>query len=230
MNITSLLQHHPQRPGRRDQHGFTIVELMIATTVLSVILLLVSVMMINLGRLYFKGINQARIQNNVRSTVDEIAQRLQFNGQNPQDGGSVTYGSGLPPVWATCIGNTRYTHVKTIQLGGADAGPFKHVLWRDTLRHAGSCPNTADLRENNPSSPVISPESNHDGTELIVPRSRIADFYISGTAPYEVILTAIYGDTDLLVNPNQPSAACAGGTGDQFCARASLKTTVGKRL
>ena len=56
------------------QAGFTIVELMIATAILSTILLLVTTMMINIGNLYYKGVNQARVQDGVRTLADDVGE------------------------------------------------------------------------------------------------------------------------------------------------------------
>ncbi len=64
------------QPLKANQQAFTIIELMIATTVVSVILLMVSIIMINIGGLYYKGFSQARTQDNLRSISDEVARQL----------------------------------------------------------------------------------------------------------------------------------------------------------
>ena len=49
------------------QKGFTVLELMIATTVFSVMLLLTTTGMIQIGKVYYKGLVTAKTQDTVRS-------------------------------------------------------------------------------------------------------------------------------------------------------------------
>src|SRR5665213_2550121 len=71
-------------PKNLNRKAFTIIELMIATSVLSIILLLVTTMMISIGNLYYKGINQARVQDDVRTISDDLSSHLQLSDQAPQ--------------------------------------------------------------------------------------------------------------------------------------------------
>ncbi|MGC1177435.1 MAG: prepilin-type N-terminal cleavage/methylation domain-containing protein [Candidatus Saccharimonadales bacterium] len=213
---------------RSRQQGFTIVELLIATAVLSTILVLVTVMMIKIGNLYYKGVNQARVQENVRNLTDEVSQQLELNG------GSVPYIHTdtedpnthlLVDPQAYCIGTTRYSFVLNKQIStsatlGSDQ--TRHVLWRDSVP-VGSCAalTQAQLNNQTPSS---------GGTELIAPNSRLTSFSITPTiSPYTLSVAVAYGDTDLL-NVSSSGAACKGSIGDQFCATASLTTGVVQRL
>jgi prepilin-type N-terminal cleavage/methylation domain-containing protein len=225
----------------RDK-GFTIIELMIATAVLSTILLLVTVMMVNIGRLYYKGINQARIQSNVRNVIDEVSQHLKLgDGWQPATGNNNQR--------AYCIGNTRYTYVIGVQIGqpapGSSAPTYQHVLWRDDNPTPGSCSITGDHEVNLTS---LSPSTDLHGSELIAPRSRLINFSIDGTSPYDLALGVAYGDNDLLCSPSvigscntdvaMPALVdythgdllCKGKQGDQFCATAKLNTSVVRRL
>jgi prepilin-type N-terminal cleavage/methylation domain-containing protein len=225
------------------EKGFTIIELMIATSVLSIMLLMVTVMMINIGNLYYKGISQARVQDNVRSITDEISKRLELGDHfflvpdHPLAGAERAY----------CIGNTRYTFILYKQID-TDS---RHVLWRDTNPSPGSCPsNPADLPNLNQAIPSAG------GTELLAPHARLTAFTITGNSPYDVTISEAYGDSDLLcdngtnhdcvVNDNPASVVrklvsgtlagpagtirCRGDIGEQFCATAILDTKVVKRL
>lgn len=215
-----------------QQRGFTIVELMIATTVLSVILLLVTAMMIGIGNLFTKGVNQARIQDNVRSISDELAQQLKFTAApltwttNP----ATIYVSDLSgnlhsyTMNAFCFGDTRYSFVVGLQIGTA-SNQIRHVFWRDSLKAAGaSACDPVDLRSNIAS----------DGTELIAPNSRLTDLRITGSSPWSIDVGVAYGDDDLFSNPNStgppaPPQLCLGSAGDQFCATANLHTVAVNR-
>lgn len=223
---------------RPKQAGFTIIELMIATSVLATVLLLVTVVMISIGTLYYKGIAQSRVQDDTRNVTDEISQQLQTNGQ-----------SLATAVWtakkeqAYCIGNVRYTYVLNAELGHKAPGGailYKHVLWRDANPTPGSCSidpadtgnvSSVDLTQNTPSS---------GGTELIGASTRLTTFCIgtftspstcnqATVSPFPLTISAAYGDDNLL-NLNGYKTTCKGVTGEQFCSTARLQTTAVQRL
>lgn len=226
----------------KPSEGFTIVELLIATAVLSTILVLVTVVMVNIGHLYYKGLNQARVQDDTRSITDEVAQHLEL-GDNYF---KVANSNGT--VHAYCIGSERYTYVLYRQIG-SDAAKQQstHVLWRDQNPTPGSCSptNLPDLSNATPSA---------DGTEMIAPNSRLTAFNIDGTSPYDLSVGVAYGDNDLLCDTGVPNNCttgdigtlinngsyapgnqgrnikCKGNIGDQFCATSFLRTTVLRRL
>lgn len=229
-----------QKSDRTDK-GFTIVELMIATSVLSLMLIMITVLMLSIGRLYYKGINQARVQDSVRSITDEISKHLEL-GDNFYH---VTSGAEQ----AYCLGSTRYTYILYRQMG-TDVSQMQspHVLWRDNNPTPGSCPSIL------PNLSAATPTPG--GTELMAPHARLINLSISGTSPYTVSVGEAYGDNDLLCDtgapgdcnatgvgaymssiisggaaPTSPLAIhCKGKTGDQFCATAKLTTTVVRRL
>jgi prepilin-type N-terminal cleavage/methylation domain-containing protein len=217
MNRVARHNHH--------QNGFTIVELMLATAILSVILLLVTVVMINISNLYYKGINQTRVQDDVRSITDELAQQLELNGNSPTPN---TYTYGSVTVQAICIGTTRYSYVLLTEIGGKyqDLGALiPHILWRDTTTDTACTP--LDLAQSDPTLGVMTSSSN--GTELIAPDSRLTYFAVSASSPYTIQVGVAYGAGDLL-NLNGLNTTCKGNIGDQFCAAASLKTIAVQRI
>ena len=212
-----------------NQKGFTIIELMIATSVLSVVLVMATVMMIGIGNLYYKGINQTRIQNTVRNISDDLIQNLQLSKPSSVRTGVNVAGD----TRAVCVGSTRYSYdVMDRKIGEAVA----HVLWRDTIT-PGTC-SPVDLTQANP--PGI------NGAELMAPNSRLTAFcvgvYVSATdncstvvtptetLPYTITISIAYGDSDLLNLDRGFDANCKGGIGRQFCATAKLQTTVVQRL
>lgn len=222
------------RRRQLSQKGFTIVELMIATSVLSTILLLVTVIMISIGNLYYKGINQARVQDDVHSIVDEVSQHLELGATiNPT---RVTSADGQ--TIAYCIGDTRYVFTVGEQIGtGLDTDgtthQSQHVLWRD--KAPAGCPKPSNGFLNSAFLSLIDPS----GTELIAPNSRLTNFCVSGTVvgsctpdapPYTVSVGVAYGSIDLLNNPANITATCKDSTGDQFCSTANLTSVVAQRL
>lgn len=205
--------------GNSQERGFTIVELMIATAVLSTLLVVVSIMMANIGKLYYKGITQAKMQDNTRSVVDEVADRLQLNNSNPP----VIPDSGVGGVKSYCVGTTRYTYIENIRVTDDPPTPstpsIKHVLWRDTVP-VGTC-GVANLALPTPSA---------NGSELLTTKSRITQFTISPvTSPFRVTLGLAYGDDDQITGSGT-NTRCISQSGNQFCATSSLSTQVVQRV
>jgi prepilin-type N-terminal cleavage/methylation domain-containing protein len=205
---------------RAEQQGFTIIELLIATAVFSTILVLASGMMINIGRLYYKGINQSRIQYTVRTITDELAAQLQLAD-------NVTPAVPLPGgVEAICIATTRYTYIENHQLrnGPLDADHSPHVLWRDNNPTPNSCVPVTGF--------PTSPTAGLNGVELMAPNSTLTEFMVAGTSPYTVTIAAAYGDTGPtgVINLAGVNSRCRPGAGSQFCSTAHLTTAVARRI
>lgn len=233
------------------QRGFTIIELMIATAVLSTILVTVTIVMISIGNLYYKGVNQARVQDAARSISEEISQKLELTSQSPLPAAPAPNGTQ-----AYCIGTTRYTYMTGVQITTRGPGtpppsilPFQHILWRDTIHSADNCL-VATLTAADPSANSdFGGTSGTEGAELIPPNSRLISFSISPlTSPYVFTVGVAYGDDDLLCSPSKPGSCsvstqmtdygdyihgdllCKSLKGEQFCSISSLNTTVVKRL
>ncbi len=223
----------------KQEEGFTIVELMIATAVLSVMLLIVTVLMINIGSLLNKGINQANVQDDLRNITSDIAQNVEYS-----DGVIFSPNTPINPVtdqitiapgvaYAICIGTMRYTYVIGTQIGTPYnhlGATFDHILWRDTIAgSSGSCtPVNLTIAD-----PNVMSQPGTNGQELIAASSRLTEFSVTYNSPYTITIGLAYGSSDLLTaNYNSPgtNAQCSGGTGDQFCSTAILQTTVAQRL
>lgn len=241
---------------RRHQKGFTIIELMIATTVLSTILVLVTIVMVNIGTLYYRGINQARVQDAVRTISDDIIKNVQLSDKSPIGPISVP---GVANTYAYCVGPVRYTYVLGAAIGNKAPGTsitYYQVLWRDTNPSPGSCPTQID--PTNPASAEVDlTKSNlanldaaNQGKELVTSNSRLTQFSMAtGTSLTTVTVGIAYGDNDLLCNPSLIAASCntatampswvdyrgsnvlcKNGKGDQFCSTASLTSSAIKRV
>src|SRR3989344_6639968 len=125
--------------GRKE--GFTIVELLIATSVFAVLLLLCSVALIQISRVYYKGVTTTRTQEASRNIIDDISRGIQFSG------GTVTDplpDVSQPGVSYFCVNNARYTYKLDTQVtdnspqGGLQQG--YHALAQDTTNSCGVSP------------------------------------------------------------------------------------------
>lgn len=206
----------------KKQHGFTIVELMIATMVFSVILLVVTMGILQITRVYFKGVTESNTQNTARSVIDTISQAIQFSG-GPV---TTTSGSGTPSSpKAFCVGDTRFTYDTGWQLEDSSPDNTKHQAY-----HALAMDTFANCNQSTPQ-PLDQPSIS--GRELLSPHMRLANVSVTnvGSNLYKVTVRVIYGDDDLLDNPTAPDANCKGiSAGTQFCSVSELSTVVVKRV
>ncbi len=216
---------------KQNNSGFTIIELLIATAVFSTVLLIASTVIIQIGRLYYKGLISAQTQETVRNIAENVSQDLKFSNGNSfrQDytdssvtGDSATQAPTAPTnhAYSVCAGNNRYTY----WLGQPVADGNHGILVDDAPE--GACP------------------PNGSGKELLGQNMRLTEFrVVKSTADpnlYNISIKVAYGDSDLLTTYNQqtgdlegslPDTLCRSGiAGSNFCATSTLDTTVKRRL
>lgn len=224
----------------RTQKGFTIVELMVATVVFSVILLVITSGVLHFSNAYYKGINSSTTQDKARSIVDTVSQAIQFSGTTIA-GTDDTAGSYF------CAGNQVYVFKPGAQyLGGASTAtnPGLYVTSQSGgcgLPGAYDAPNSRQLLS--PHLRIVSMSVTNVGWSSGSPRYKVSLLlaYSSGGNP------ALDGN-DLLCAPigtpgscssstplpnaslNTNDVTCKSQTGSQFCAVSALSTTVQQRL
>lgn len=224
----NIIKSHKERSS---QTGFTIVELMIAMTVFSLILVASAAGLIQISRLYYKSAITTRTQDNTRSIITELSRSVQFSGSTPAiNNTGIDYG-GLT-VKSVCIGSLRYSFALDRQVG---SNPPSNALWRDNNADAGCTP--LDVGD----SSVL---SSSGGVELLGENSRLTKLDISSPRPreYRIQISVAYGDSDLLVGLDSGGNDAAdpaditrficnpSGPGTQFCAVVDLETLVSRRL
>jgi prepilin-type N-terminal cleavage/methylation domain-containing protein len=212
---------------RHNENGFTIIELMIATAVFSVVLLVCAVGLLQVGRSYYKGVTTARTQEVARTILDEISQNIQFGSGTVNtlnnNNGSIGY----------CVGDKTYSYIPNRQL--IDTAPTgdqsRHVLAVDDSISTCSAGIPAQNMLGNPA-----------GRELMTTRMRLSDFTITRLGAnelYRVTVRVVSGERDLLVDRNSDNQITAADNpvqckndraGTQFCAVSELTTTVQKRV
>lgn len=209
-----------------NNSGFTIIELLIASMVFSVVLILCVTGLIQIGRMYYKGVTASRTQETARSILDSVSQAVQFSG-----GGIVTFvpsADGDINQYSFCVNTKRYSVYKgrqVIDSGSLTADQARHALVTDDV--ATGCPAPQDL--NDPGVVLTS-----GSREYIPSGMRIAKLTITEDAAnklYTIVVRVVNGDFDLLDNPNSDNATCKSiRQGGQFCAVSELSTVVQKRL
>lgn len=242
MNIYK--KHHKDR----SQKGFTIVELMFATVIFSLILLLCLSSLVQIGRMYYKGVTTAQTQETARGLMDEVVQAIQFSSggiTSPTGPNGPVVNPTDNPVGNFCIGSTRYTYALDRMQNpsastDANKKEIKHALYADL---PGACAgadltsfNAIDLTLDNPIVPKTG-VTNGGGRDMLAPNMRLTRLEInplsSDNSTWQVLLTVAYGDDDLLrVDPSDASRRQCSGTsiGTQFCATSELSAIVKRRI
>jgi type II secretory pathway pseudopilin PulG len=223
---------------KRRQDCFTIVELMIATVVFSVLLLTFAGAIIQIGRLYYKGITSSRTQEVARTTLNEISQAIQFDPGTVVPTTVTTLDNGPAKTKAVCI-NTKLYSYRIGQQRVAD----KHALVVEDIPNG--CQDTVAKSLN----------GTITGDEVLGDKMRLAKFEVTRVAnanpqvsAYKVTIRVVYGDDDLVCSPSTgncnstaimdenaiaaaPDLSCKNiKSGTQFCSVSQLSTIVERRL
>jgi type II secretory pathway pseudopilin PulG len=192
-----------QAKSQADMKGFTIVELMVALGVMSLVLIMSTTILIQIGSIYNRGVSSSNMQNTSRSIVSDISSAIEFSGYNPavSECSGTADTSGLnnscysngsssdpyPSESAYCIGTVRYTFIPNVELGlDIATNPITHltnattphILWRDLLKSYSDPCQPVNLAMTNPIDGYSVPNS---GAELMAYHTRLTSFSV--TAP-----------------------------------------------
>lgn len=210
----------------RKTNGFTIVELLIATTVLTVVLVGASFVLVQVGRLYYKGTITAKTQSAGRNIVDSISRPIQLRGGAPS---TPAEHPTVPSTYVVCVGNQRFTYQTQFQVG---SGPNRrpHAVWRDTIQSQGECLTTAPNITN---TTIASP-----GESMLSDGMRLFDLSITESPSgvdgiYVVSVRVGYGELDTFsTDPvtTEPDGCKGQISGGQFCAFVAYETSVNARI
>lgn len=205
------------RSFKQNQKGFTIVELMVATMVFGVVLLVITTAILQISRLYYRGVTEAKTQSAARTALDLITQGIQFSG------GAVTETPGA--YNAFCVGGKQYSYVlgKRLVEASPGANDTAHSLVVDDRAGCTSSSTAANMNSFTLSS----------GRELLDPNMRLSKMSVQniGTNMYRITIKVVSGDDGILNNPTAANASCKSvSVGGQFCAISELTTVVTKRI
>jgi type II secretory pathway pseudopilin PulG len=201
--------------------GFTVIELLIATTVFSVVLLIFLISFLRIGQLFYKGVSITNTQETARSVIQDMTDDMQFSNVTPQIDPAGNY---------FCIGNHRYAINKGFQVGSAPG----YGILREDLANCPPLTGSAFAKPPDPSK----------GTELLGPGMQVNELTasqfstdLSPGAIYITIHLVFYGDDKSVLTSSDPAyagkewkapdAVCTGNEqSTQFCAVADYRTTI----
>jgi prepilin-type N-terminal cleavage/methylation domain-containing protein len=239
---------------RSDQSGFTIIELLIATAVFTVLLIIASAALIGISQTYIRGSVQDETQQSARKVLTDISQDILYNDPTGFTLPPTTYTVG-PPSYAPvtndeyyfCIGGDVYVYRldrSLLSSVAAETTPWALVRYSST-----SCP-TKDTTEPSTASNNLTTDGFPAGaSELLASNERLGqlvfdDSTYHGFFSSVINITVGYGDDDLLndiasvnadinnaVSPNETYLyACQSGSDNSFCAVSTLTTTIAPRI
>lgn len=221
----------------RRGSGFTVLELLIATSVFSVLLVVVSAGIISFSHDYYKGITSTKTQVTARSIINDIAQNIQFSAT---DDITPEISSGLPDKFVgICIKNTLYTFKLNREVVvpsasyGSNQGPYGLIKEIGTLCSAASFPAL-------PTGPLTSSQREMLGLHMRISALKVEPI----DNLWRIHVRVAYGDDEVLCSISERNCnnntlvsdwdntdiACKSTVGDQFCAISDLVTSVQQRI
>lgn len=243
---------------KRQKKGFTVVELMIATTVFSIILLLALAGFLQIGHLFYKGVNITRTTDVAKQIATSIKNDIAFDPEDTaidlNSSPVIVDGIGTVNRQYFCAGSKRYAFILGRQLDAAAqaeemetgvSGWHKFALLKDKDEVSG-CPDpfggANSIDPNNPDNPV---------TELLGDKMRLSNLTVcqlglavaewppcpAGAADvnlnslYTLNVRIAYGDNDVMNNPSSTTASCISSpAASRYCFVTDLRTTAKKGI
>ncbi len=206
--------------NRQKEQGFTIIELMIATLVFSVILTVITVGVLSFTNRYYKSVNVSATQNTAQSIMDTIGQAIQFGSSD------ITPTTGTSDYF--CAGGYAFTFKNA---GSLYSGSGQGGLYMAPMN--GTC------------SAVLT-----GGRQLLAKNMRLTELSVTqfnGPDLYRISIGVAFGGDDQFCSPTQSPGKCGTtsnlsgfwkigdiqcrtGAGSQYCAVSKLTTVVDRRL
>jgi prepilin-type N-terminal cleavage/methylation domain-containing protein len=197
---------------KKSQRGFTIIELLIATAVFSLVLIIFLTALIRISQLFYKGVNLANTQEATRNAIQTISDDIQFSGAAPN----------VHPDFF-CIGGYRYSINKGVQVTGASNN---FALIREVSSQCQPWQGPMS----------VAPDFSK-AEKLLDPGMQVNDLTITPlNGGWQIKLLVVYygSDSNVFYSPSNftpafqaPDARCTGlPSSSQFCATADYQTTI----
>jgi prepilin-type N-terminal cleavage/methylation domain-containing protein len=216
-----------KQDSHHSEQGFTIIEIMIATLVFSMVLLVITVGVLSFSRAYYRGVQESATQNTARNITETVERSIQFGTSPVVIAAPAANGRGY-----FCAGGYKFVYSMGQKYVGAAPTTTNAGLYM--MPAAATCPAAGALT---------------GGQQLLGENMTITDIKLTQGANdvYTLSINIVYGDIDLIckpgvvncnsntiLNPTQlvsaPTAQCKLQLGSEYCAVATLTTTIQKRI
>ena len=206
----------------KNNKGFTIIELLIASGVFSFFLLILLFSFIQISRMFYKGVNMSNTQEATRTIVSSLTDDIRFAQSNPS---TIQSSAANANIKYFCVADHRYRFILGNQIGYTNTNPYNINSNFGFVREnvTGGC-----LDPGTTGAGGISPQEILDnGMQLnwLSVGCNEARCFISTHVVF-------YSERDMLLpNYTDASAECSGAlAGSQYCATASYSATVLKSI
>lgn len=203
---------------KSNQSGFTILELVIATAVFSIVLLLMTYSIIQISRTYVKGYIVSETGNNLRSIQDQLTQAVQASDNSATSGIYIPASAGAD--WF-CINGYLYKYQE-----GVEQSSSASVFY--AVKPNGGCGPSTDVSSYTCSN---TPGCNQlVGNNIQIPPGGFSISEIdTANNLYKISISLLYGSPNSY-SSNNPPRCLASFAGGEFCAAVQTTTTVGQRV
>jgi prepilin-type N-terminal cleavage/methylation domain-containing protein len=215
--------------------GFTLIELMLATTIFALVLIIMLASFLQIARMFYKGVSISSTNEATRSLVEEIVNDVRFAGDS-----SIACAASSCPSYRKyfCVGNHRYTYITAPNKGGG-----AKVSGTDVSSPQPSTINAGVVQDTVFGCPPPT-TSGSNPRQLLGLNMQLNDleFRPADNGVFVHAHVLLYGAVDTVFasyaqpthSPSQalldPDAHCSGSLFDtQLCATADFKTTISTR-
>lgn len=217
-----------------NQDGFTIIELLIAATVFSVVLVILIYSFVQISRVYIKGYVSSEVQNTNRAIEDQIVQYVQDSGAANSVyippatiPGGVGYPLSAGSVYWFCVSGSQFSYMyNSILAPGNDVFLFQQGV---------PCSTSAPPVSIFTSPPPGSKELLSNDMQLLAPSNRagiIQPVVINShsTPLYTVSINLQYGNTSsYTLSPSGIYNCNSLSAGGAFCSNSTITSTAEQR-
>ncbi|HZP55865.1 MAG TPA: prepilin-type N-terminal cleavage/methylation domain-containing protein [Candidatus Saccharimonadales bacterium] len=215
---------------RKRAGGFTIPELLIATSVFSVVLLITTAAFAIIGHIFFKGVTITSTQENAQKILDSISSDISAAPNNGIPTPVFTSSGVYPGESYGCVGNILYSYVASKAVKGSED--------KDSINTSGQFGLVRDDQSDCGTDPCSSATSCNftNPAELLLSKGRVTALNITklgdtnnllgkGDSLWDIAFTIAYGD-DSVLNGLPGNPVCKEDlNSDQFCAVSKINTT-----
>lgn len=210
----------------KNQKGFTILELMIAISVFTIAIMLITVGVMAIGRYYQQGATKAKLLTAAREIHSQFTQEVQYNGadvveqHNDVTISDVNYAGTYDIV---CIGNIRYLKSSDTTQTDPNYGEFI------TDNNGQDCASST-LNKPQQLLPVDSSNPSEPYNSSLAQDTKVVQFDINTSNPYTLTTRFVIGTRDMFVGNDYNNSCQSNILDSEFCAVISLTSTVAQKV
>jgi prepilin-type N-terminal cleavage/methylation domain-containing protein len=216
----------------KDQSGFTLIELMVATTLFSIVLVVIVASFLQVGRMFYKGVSIDNTNESARTLVDDVANDIRLSGYFDPGNTLVT---PAPATQYFCVGPHRYTFKLRTQVKDTDISSTAQTMQGGIIQDSTNqnCQDPSTLTGTDPSQ-ILGPDMRLNALDVVANAANTSIrvhthiiFYGADDSVFSSVSHPNNTDTDHAAAINDADAYCSGNLlSTQFCAMADISTNV----